>query len=216
MGSQETTQTTTIPGIGGQESDSRALLARLGEGGMAQLGNLKDLANGQFTLSPADEEMIRRIQQLTMEQARGQARMNYEDMASQVEGQSLEAGIGGSSIDAVNRAVLGRQLQSTLDQSALQGQINSAQQLRQAAVEGGQMKLNANQLLLQQIMGTTGQLANMGLQERLSQTTTKQKTPSSIGGTLGQLGGMAVAAWNPLAGLGLGGKNGSGANGETT
>jgi len=206
MGSQETTQTTTIPGAGGTEQNARALLEQLGQSGMSQMGNLKDLANGQFTLSPADEEMIRRIQQLTMEQARGQARMNYEDMASQVEGQALEAGIGGSSIDAVNRAVLGRQLQGTLDQVGLQGQINSAQQLRQAAVEGGQMKLNANQLLLQQIMGTTGQLANMGLQERLSQTTTKQKTPSSIGGTLGQLGGMAVAAWNPLAGLGLGGK----------
>jgi len=206
MGTQKTeqTQTTTLPGMGAGESGARNLLAQLAQSGMGQMGNISDLASGKLTLSPQDEEMIRRIQELTMQSARAQARTNYEDMVGQVEGQALEAGLGGSSVEAINRAILGRQLQGTLDQTALQGQITSAEQMRQQANDSAGLKLNANQLLLSQILGSAGNLAQMGLQERLAQatTTSTQKQNSGVGGALGQIGGMAVAAWNPLGMLG--------------
>lgn len=199
MGTQKTeqTQTTTLPGAGQMESEARNLLAQLGRGGMEQMGNLSDLAGGKLTLSPQDEEMIKRIQELTMQAARAQARGNYEDMASQVEGQALEAGLEGSSIEAVNRAVLGRQLQQTLDQTALQGQVTSAQQMRQAALDSAGIKLNANQLLLNRILGGAGGLAEMGLQERRAQTTTKRTDTQTtgLGAGLGQMAGIALGGW---------------------
>lgn len=192
-GSSSTT-TTTIPKAGAQENRARDMMEQLGTRGLGQLGNLEDLASGKLQLSPEDAALIRQIQELTGEAARNEMKSNYELSASQVEGQLLEGGLAKSSIEAVQQALLGKQMQSSLDQSALQGQITSAQQMRQGMYDTAGIKLNANQLLLNQILGGAGGLAEMGLRERLAQTTT---TTSS-----GGLGGLVDMAG--LAGMGLG------------
>jgi len=169
------------------------LLSQMASGGAAQMGDLSGLARGEVTLSPQSAALIQQIQQLTMNAARKQAKGNYEDMVGSVEGAALDSGLDGSSIEAVNRAVLGRQLQQTLDQSTLQGQITSAQQMRTAAVEDAGLQLNANQLLLQRILGSAAPLAQMGLQERLAQATTTQKSKQGVGlGSLAQVGGLVL------------------------
>lgn len=192
-GSSSTT-TVTIPKAGAEERQARGVMQELGTRGLGQLGNLSDLASGKLQVSPEDAALIAQIQRLTGEAARKEMQSNYELTASQVEGQLLEGGLAKSSIEAVQQALLGKQLQSSLDQSALQGQINSAQQLRQSMYDTAGIKLNANQLLLNQILGGAGGVAEMGLRERLAQTTT---TTSQSG--LGSLVDMAG-----LAGMGLG------------
>lgn len=198
MGSQkqETTQTVTLPGMGDTERQARSLLSSLSSSGMDQLGNLSELAKGNVNLSPQMSALIEEINRRSMEQARAEARRNYEDMSSTVMDSSLEAGISGSSADAVNRAILGRQLQGTLDATTRQGQINSAEQMRQSAFDSAGVQLNANQLLLQRILQGAGSLAEMGLQERLAQptTTTTQKTGGMSWNSLAQLGGRGIAA----------------------
>jgi hypothetical protein len=179
--STTTTESSTLPGMGTQEAGARATLEQLSKGGMGQLGNLKDLASGKLQLSPEDMALIRQIQELTAKQAQESVKSNYDLMASQTAGETLQRGISGSSIDAVNQALLGKQLQSSLDQSALQGQITSADQMRKGMYENAGIKLNANQLLLNQIMGGSEALGRMGLEERLAQKTTTQKSTESPG-----------------------------------
>lgn len=189
-----TTTSVSIPKAGASELQARDTLQSLGTRGLGQLGNLSDLASGKLQINPEDEALVRRIQELTGEAARQQMQSNYELVSSQVEGQLLEGGLSKSSIEAVKQALLGKDLQSSLNQSALQGQITGAQQLREGMYQNAGIKMSANQLLLNQILGGAGAVAQMGLQERLAQPTTKQS-----GGGLGGLVDMAS-----LAGLGLG------------
>lgn len=197
MGSKSTTtQEVTIRKAGGQEQSARNLLDQLAKGGMGQLGDLGALASGQLSLSGNDMALIRQIQELSSQQARDATMQNYEQVRGQVESGLLDRGLANSSVEAVSQALLGQQLQASLDQQALQGQITSAQQLRQQAIDRAGLQLNANQLLLNEILSGAGALANMGLQERLAQTTTKQttKTPMSIGGAA-QMVGRGLAAY---------------------
>lgn len=77
-------------------------------------------------------------------------------------------GIQGSSIEAVQRAVVnrdaGRQLASILDKSRGEG----AQALMGLPFQRAGVQLNANQQLFQQLLGAGGNVANFGLQERLA------------------------------------------------
>lgn len=188
------TTTVTIPKAGKDETAARGMLSELGSRGLGQLGNLSDLASGKLQISPEDEALVKRIQELTAEASRNEVKSNYEMMAGEVEGQLLEGGLAKSSIEAVKHALLGKQLQSSLDSSAIQGQITSAQQLREGMYNNAGIKLNANQLLLNQILGGAGGVAEMGLRERIAQPT--QTTTSNGLGSLVDLAGMA--------GLGLG------------
>ena len=156
MGSQTTKstreETRTLPGMGGQEQTMRALMAQLAKSGVGQMGDMGALASGQMSITPEDENLIRRIGEITNQMQRQQARGHFEDMSGAVEDQLLSRGMEGSSIEAVNQALLGRQLQQSLDQGSLQQQATGAQQLQQMPFQRGQMQLGANQLLLQQIL----------------------------------------------------------------
>jgi len=187
MGStnKTTTQTSTIPGASGQEIQARNNLSQLG-GSIDQLGNLGDLANGNMQLDPRDLQRLLQIQALTGQAGRQQLQQNFDAASGAVEGNLLDRGIAGSSIEAVNKALLGRQLQQSLDQSSIQGQIQTAEGARKEVFDKAGVKLNANQALLQRILGGSGQAAQLGLQERLAQGTTTQetKTPFDLGGAL--------------------------------
>jgi len=196
MGSQQTTQTrsVTFDEMGQQEASMRAVLEQLAQRGMLQLGDMSSLTSGRMDITPQDEAFIRQISALTGELQRGQAQQNYDTMSQQVEGQLLSRGLEGSSIEAVNQALLGRQLQQSLDQGALQNQITSAQQLQQQAQNRAAVQLNANQLLLNQILNSAQGLAGMSLQERLTGQTITQtaEAPFSWGAAAGRLLGSAM------------------------
>lgn len=218
MGSKKETQTqqTSLPGAGTQEQQMRALLANLASGGAEMFGGgqgLQDLLSGQFNVTPQDEQFVQQISALTNQMQRGQARANFEEMTGAVEGQMLSRGLEGSSIEAVNQALLGRQLQQSLDMGALQNQITSAQQLQQQAQQRAGMQLSANQLLLNQILSGAGAVSQMALQERLAQpsTTMESKRPRNVMGPLGSVlgAGVGFALGGPM-GASVGSQLGSG------
>jgi len=199
MGSKktETTQATTIPGIGAQEQQARDILSQLAQGGGDLSANLSDLASGNLQITPQDQALIQQIQRLSTQTAQQGMADNASLAMNTVEGNLLDRGISGSSIEAVNKALIGRQLTTDLNKSALQGQVTSAQQLRQSVLDRAGLKLNANQLLLQKILGASQGMANLGLQERLGQaTTTKTQTQSGISaGDIGKLAMRGIAAY---------------------
>ena len=190
---ETSTQSTTIGDIGQQEQSARDLLAQLAQSGVSQQGDLTDLANGNLTLRPQDIALIQQIQQLSQEQARVGLQDNAKFAMNSVEGDLTARGLDDASIEAVNKALIGRNLQDSLDKSTIQGQITSAEQLRQAPLDNANVKLSSNQLLLQKILGGANSVAGLGLQERLAQQTTTGTTKTS-GATLGEIMNAAAAA----------------------
>jgi len=194
---ETTTTTTTVPGAGGQETAANDILRQLAQGGLSQLGDLSGLASGNVQISPEDRAFIEEISRLSQKAAANNIRSNAAETMGAVEANALERGIGSSTIEAVNKAVGMRQMQESLDQSAISGQITTAQQLREQALSRAGLQLNANQLLLQRILGGASQLSAQGLQERLTQATTTGVTekPFDWGGAINaasQIGSAAV------------------------
>lgn len=220
MGSkEETTTTRTIPGIGAQERSARAMLMSLSEDAQGQMGDLSDLASGNLQISEQDRLLIQQINELSGEQARKQTLGNYEEVSRLVEDRLLDRNITGASIEAVDQAIMGRQLQQSLDTSTLQQQITSAQQLRQHTIDRAGVQLGANQILLQKLLGGAGAVSQLGLQERLNQGTDVATTETSglgqVAGTLGQIGGMALGAMTGGASTAVQAAAGAAAGGGT-
>lgn len=202
MGDQTTTTTTTrdMPGIQSQEQQARDIMAQLGTGGMDQLGDLSNLASGNLQISPEDEELMRRIQQLSGDSARNQMQQNLDFATGNLEDTLLSRNVGNASIEAVEQAMLGRQSLSDLNLSTIEGQKTEAEQLRQHTLDRGGLQLNANQLILNRILGGAGGVAEMGLNERINQTTTTEtaETPFNFN-SLAQTGMMAASMAFPPA-----------------
>ena len=198
---QEQTTTRTLPGMGNQEAGARNILEEL-MGATGQLGDLTDLAQGNFSLSPQDISLLQEIQRLSGDSARLEMGRNLDFASSDLEEQLLARGVEGSSIEGLQQGLLNTEALHGLNQSSIQGQINTADQMRQHVFDKAGTQLNANQIILNRILQGAGTLGEMGLQERLAQgsetTTMKQSGAGAIAGQLGQLGGLALSAFNPV------------------
>ena len=179
--SQTATQRSTIPGASEQEVRMRGILEQLASG--AQMGDISNLASGNFQVTPEDRAFIEQISRLSQRAAGDTIRSNAADTMGAVESNALDRGIGSSTIESVNKAVGMRQMQQSLDQSAITGQVTNAQQLREQALSRAGIQLNANQLLLQRILGGAQGLAGLGLQERLAQGTVNTSSSGTSSGT---------------------------------
>lgn len=171
---QTTTTSASLPGQSAQEQEARQLLMELASSGAGQLGDLSAIASGQLSLDPSFLGLLEQINAASAEMARREAERDFETMAGGVASQGLARGIDTSSIDAVNQAVLGRELQHTLGQQGLQRQAQTSQQAYQGAFDTANMRMNVNQLLLQQILNSASPLAQLSLDERLAQRTTTE------------------------------------------
>jgi hypothetical protein len=197
MGSSKetTTQTNTIPGVGAQEGRMRDVLGQLASG--VQMGDISNLTSGNLQITAEDRALIEEISKLSQRAAGDTIRSNAADTMGAIESNALDRGIGSSTIESVNKAVGMRQMQQSLDQSAITGQVTNAQQLREQALSRAGIQLNANQLLLQRILGGAQSLAGLGLQERLAQGTTTEVTEkpfdwAALMSTAGDLGEAAM------------------------
>jgi hypothetical protein len=206
MGSQttESTTTRTIPGAHGQELQARDIMMQLARSGMQDL-DVSNLAGGRMQVTPEDEQLMRRIMQAASEMRRQEALRDFEGMSGAVESSMLERGIGGSSIEALQTALLGRELQHTLGQGGLQDTALTAQGLQQLPFQRAGVQLSANQLLLQQILSGAGGVAGMGLQERLNQgtETSTSKQPFDWSGAAMTAGKVAAGIAFPPAGAAI-------------
>lgn len=214
MGTETTVdQTTTIPGIGGQEQGARNILQEL-MSATGQLGDLSALASGQLQLSPSDTALLDQIQRLSGDASRLEMGRNLDFATGDLEEQLLARGVEGGSIEGLEQGLLRTEALHGLNQSTIEGQSTRAEQARQQVFDRGNLQLNANQLILNRILQSAGGLASMGLNERMAQPNVNQVTNETglgaIAGTIGELGGMAMGAINPLSSLaGLFGSGGS-------
>ncbi|KPK44900.1 MAG: hypothetical protein AMJ65_01640 [Phycisphaerae bacterium SG8_4] len=184
MSSKTETQV-SIPGTSAQEQRILDALEVLGIGTQRQLdiGGLGQIARGKLEASPEDRALIEQSVQASREIAERAAREQYADLASQVEAGALERGIEGSSIEAVNRAVMGRELQRQLADITARTQQQTSEQLLSLPFQRAGMQLSANQQLLNQLLGATSPVLQTRLQERLVQ----QKQTSEVQPGLGDV-----------------------------
>lgn len=201
MGQQKTTQTTTssIPPRSGQEQQLLQMLTQLGIEGADQLGDLSQLASGQGLVPTAADQSL-------VEQSIGAssdiARRQLEDFVSQQQlglDESLSArGVQGSSIESVNRAVIGRDANRQFANLASAEAGRGADALMQLPFQRANVQLNANQALFQRLAGASQASLSQNLQERLAQgtSTSTQETSGMSFGDMAQIGTQigAVAA----------------------
>lgn len=202
MGTKKETQTTetSIAPRSAPEQQLMQMLTQLGIDTSGQLGDLSQLASGQGLVPTAADQSL-------VEQSIGAssdiARRQLEDFVSQQQlglDEAMSArGIGGSSIESMNRAIIGRDAQRQMANMLSQQQQQGAQALMQLPFQRANTQLNANQALFQRLAGAVNPALSTALQERLAQqkqVTTNESSGMSTGDWLaigGQVGALAAA-----------------------
>ncbi len=199
MGQKKTTQTTetSIAPRTGQEQQLLQALTSLGISSADQLGDLSQLASGQGLVPTSQDQAL-------VEQSIGAssdiARRQLEDFVGQQQlglDESLSArGVQGSSIESVNRAVIGRDANRQFANLASAEAGRGADALMQLPFQRANVQLNANQALFQRLSGSSNQVLSQALQERLAQSTSTstQETSGMSFDEMAQIGGRIGAA----------------------
>lgn len=199
IGKTESTQTTTIPGMGGSARRMQELLLQAAEAASGQLG-------AEVSTDPTAQQMasIRDIQEATGGVAMSQMQAALEQTMGQVEGAALERGIPGSSIESVMQAINARDVQRQMNEF-IQSQAGQAGEMAlNTGFQNANIQLNRNQQLLQQLLGSTGQIGQADLQARLTQTDIAGTQDVGAFGAITQLG-SSIGSMIPGGGGGGGG-----------
>lgn len=179
MGSSkvETTQSTRtdLAPRSGQEQDVLNLLSQLATqlGGKFDANTLANLASGQG-LQPtgSDQQLVENSINATSDVAK-RALEDFVKQANLGLDESLSSrGLQGSSIEAVNRAVVNRDAERRLADILSQAQGQGANALLQIPFQRAGVQLNANQALFQQLLQSATGVGQHGLQERVADINT--------------------------------------------
>lgn len=211
------TQTTTIPGAGGQERSLQRLLQQLAEGGASQLGDLTSLAQGQGGMpTGADQELVGASIQRARQMAEEQMRVAGSIQGAQLRERLTSRGASGSSAEVAENLLQSLGTQGGINQAILQAQQSGGQALLNLPFQRGQQQLQANQALFQRIIGSASPVLQAGLQERLAQTTTTQQQSGGQLGQLAQLGQSLASIVSMGSGQGLKAAAGAGGGGQSS
>jgi hypothetical protein len=153
------------------------------------------MASGNISASESDRQFIELAQNSAAEIARKNAENNFASQKRGVEEQLLSKGMEGSSIEAVQTALLGKSNQDALNNISLQQQGQAAEQMTSLPFQRAGVQLSANQLLLQKLLGAANPVMQQSLQERLAQRTTTTKTKQSTAGAALQAATRLAAAY---------------------
>ncbi|HUW10462.1 MAG TPA: hypothetical protein VM537_12095 [Anaerolineae bacterium] len=199
MGNKKSTQTSTtsIAPAGGQEQQMMALLSKLGIESADQLSNLGNLANGQGLVpNSQDRALVEQSIGASSDMARRQLQGFVEQQQLGLDDSLSARGVQGSSIESMNRAVIGRDANRQFANMASQEQQQGAQALMQLPFQRANVQLNANQALFQRLSGASNQVLSQSLQDRLAnqtQTSTQEESGMSFN-EMGQIGARIGAA----------------------
>jgi hypothetical protein len=187
MGS--TTETTNRAGPQSAEAQ-RAMQLMLGtmQDAAQSAGNINDLLKTGFSVSPQDVQFAREANQASMDMARNQVQSNMPFMARMLQEAGLSKGQEGSTIDAINSALLGRESLLSLNNLASQQAGQTAQTLLNLPMQRMGMQLEGNNALLSSLLqGGQSMLGYDAAMRQLNQTTTS-KTSQSPWAMAAQLG----------------------------
>lgn len=182
--------------VGEQSPEARQMMQQLAQmtaGTAGQFGDLSQLASGQLQLNPQDRALIQQAQEASGQQAQQQMEQQMQTILRQLEDTAIGRGIQGSSLEAVNNALIGQDFQRQLAQMAMQQQGQAANQMLNMPFQRAGTQINANQALMQRLVG--GSQVGLGYDQAMRQAT----------------GGMTVNRQEPFSaalmqmGTGLGG-----------
>lgn len=178
---------------GAMSPQARMMLERLAA---TQGGNqaMQDLAGGKLEINAQDRAMVQQAQDATGQLARSQMEQAMEDAMRQAEAQGLERGIEGSSLEAVNNALIGQDMQRQIGQLAMQQQAQGAQQLMNMPMQRAESTMNANQLLMNRLV--QGAQVGLGYDQGIRQLNQTKITeaPSELPGQILGLGAQIGTA----------------------
>lgn len=175
-----TTQETTIPGRGADESAILSLLRQITQDAGAQLGDLSGLAQGdlgQLGPTEGDRELVRKSIGATRDIAQREIESLLAELKGQLGEQLGARGVQGSSIEAVQSGILSRDAGRQVADLLSQAQGQSAQALMNLPGQRAGIQIGANQALFQRLIGAGGTGLNFGLGERAAQGTTTTTNP---------------------------------------
>ena len=155
----------------------------------------------QQSLTPTgqDRALVGQVQEASGAVARQQMEQNMQQILRQTEDTAIGRGIEGSSMEAINNALIGQNFQQQLAQMAMQQQGQSAQQLMNLPFQRSQAANQQNLARFQMLTGAAAPMVNYDAMMRQLNQTTTEETPSQAMQNLPaqfqiakQVGGMFV------------------------
>lgn len=186
---------------GAQSPEARRalqLLLGMGEGAAGQMGDLSGLAGGDVGgLTAQDQTLVGQVQGAAGDVTRSQMQAGLQDTLRSLEDTTIGRGIAGSSLEAVNNAVVGRDFERQMNEQLMQQGGQAAGMLVNMPFQRAETTLSANRLLLDRLTGGLVPVMNYdAIMRQLNQRTTDTKK-DSIGSTLAsgltQLGGSYLS-----------------------
>jgi hypothetical protein len=189
MGMKQTQEQTSYAGR--QTNAGRQGLAAL----QGYLQEVQGMQQQPLQITGEDRALVADAQAASGEQARMQMEDSMQSILRQLEDTAIGRGIQGSSLEAVNNALVGQDFQRQLSQLALQQQGQASQQLLNMPFQRSAAINDQNLARFQMLTGAANPL--VGYDQFMRQLTATQKGESSqpMGPMLAQLGGRAAAAY---------------------
>lgn len=188
MGTKQETSSQGYAGV--QTAYGREGLAAL----QRYLREVEGMGTPDLGITAQDRALVQQAQEATGESARIGMEQDMQSILRQLEDTAIGRGIEGSSLEAVNNALVGQQFQQQLAQLALQQQAQGSQALMNMPFQRAQAENQGNLARFQMLTGAAQPMVNYDA--LLRQLTASQKgvtKGSALPGIMGMAmrGGMA-------------------------
>jgi hypothetical protein len=130
-----------------------------------QMGDLSDIASGQFNLSPEMMQQISRLQQIMGDQGRIQMEQNLQTATRGVEDTAIGRNIAGSTMEAVLQGTVGEQALQSANMQALGQEAQAVNLGIQLPRQDAALAIQGNQALMQRLVG--GAQAGLGYDQAI-------------------------------------------------
>lgn len=195
MGFTTTTETQNTAGPqSAQGAAALQLLGDVGQTGADQLGDLSQIAGGNFQLSPAMMQYIAEAQRVSGDMGRAEMERNLQSTTRQIEDTAIGRQNTGGSFEAVSQALMGQEALHGLNMQGLQQEGQSYETMVNAPLQYGQMAIEGNRALLDRLVGGTGAVAQYDANMRGLNSSQYGEQTVPFGQQMMQLGGQIGAA----------------------
>lgn len=188
MGTSKETTQNEVGAMSPQMQQMMRYVMQAAGGGAGQMGDLTALAQGNVGISEQDRRLVGDAQSASGDIARRQMEQAMQEAMRGVEGQMLGRGLEGSSIEAVNNALIGQDFQRQMANMLDQQRSESAQQMMNMPFQRAGVQLNANQLLLQRLLGGASPMMSYDAAMRAGSGSSTTTSEQPLGNALLQAG----------------------------
>jgi len=158
-----TTTTTQQNTAGEQSPEARQAMQQMGtlsQGALDQMGDLSDIASGNFELTPEQLQYLQRAQASAGEMGRVQMEENMQGATRQVEDTAIGRNMTGGSFEAIQQSLLGAQQLRDMNRQSIAQEGQTAQNMVNMPLQYGQAQIQGNQALLNRLVQGAGSTLN--------------------------------------------------------